>query len=170
MTRSLFDTVYAPWHWLGFRRHPITVGIVSLAVFAGVAVGFAYLAGEGKVLDRLGTMNESWLAVCVLAEIVAYLGYVLAVHETARVDGGPKLGLRKSAHVVAAGFGAFFAATAAGGFEVDYWALRRAGATRRDALCRVLGLGTLEYAILAPAALGAALALLAAQDTRRIRR
>ena len=161
MTRLFMDRVYKPWHWLGFRRHPVTVGIASLAVFAGVAVGFAYLAGEGKVLDHIGTMNVPWLSVCVLAEIVAYLGYVLAVHETARVDGGPRLGLMKSAHVVAAGFGAFFAATAAGGFEVDYWALRRAGASRRDALCRVLGLGTLEYAILAPAALGAALALLA---------
>jgi len=60
---------------------------------------------------------------------------------------------RHAATVVAAGFGAFFSASAAGGFKVDYWALRHAGASRRDALTRVLGLGTLEYAVLAPAAM-----------------
>ncbi|MBV8394672.1 MAG: flippase-like domain-containing protein, partial [Actinobacteria bacterium] len=63
-------------------------------------------------------------------------------------------------NVVAAGFGAFFSASAAGGFEVDYWALRHAGLTRREALKRVLGLGTLEYAILAPAAMFSAIAIL----------
>jgi uncharacterized membrane protein YbhN (UPF0104 family) len=62
--------------------------------------------------------------------------------------------------VVAAGFGAFFAASASGGFKVDYLALRNAGAMRKDALARVLGLGMLEYAVLAPAALGAALFLI----------
>jgi uncharacterized membrane protein YbhN (UPF0104 family) len=149
------------WRWLGMRRHPFLILLASVGVAGGTAVLLGEVAGGNSVFRALGRINPIWLLVCVGAEILAYFGYVLALHETARVDDGPRLGLGQAARVVAAGFGAFFAASAAGGFEVDYWALRRAGASRRDALCRVLGLGTLEYAVLAPAALGSALALLA---------
>jgi uncharacterized membrane protein YbhN (UPF0104 family) len=150
------------WNWLGVRRHPFLVVLSSAAIGAGTAIGLGSLAGgSAKVFRALGDVNLPWFGACVAAEAVAYLGYVLALHETARVDEGPRLGLRHAMQVVAAGFGAFFAASAAGGFEVDYWAFRRAGASRREALRRVLGLGTLEYAVLAPAALGSALALLA---------
>jgi len=149
------------WEWLGGRRHPYLVILASVGIGAGTAVLLGWLAGRANVLHVLAAVNPIWFLVCVGAEIVAYLGYVLALHETARVDEGPRLGLAHAAQVVAAGFGAFFAASAAGGFEVDYWALRRAGVPRREALNRVMGLGTLEYVVLAPAALGAALALLA---------
>src|SRR5262249_7178178 len=54
-----------------------------------------------------------------------------------------------------------YAAThSSGGFAVDYWALRQSGLPRREAIRRVLGLGALEYAILAPAALISALVLI----------
>jgi uncharacterized membrane protein YbhN (UPF0104 family) len=76
------------------------------------------------------------------------------------VDGGPQLGLRQASKIVAAGFGAFFAASASGGFKVDYLALRNAGARRKEALARVLGLGMLEYAVLAPVTCAAACVLL----------
>jgi uncharacterized membrane protein YbhN (UPF0104 family) len=150
------------WNWLGVRRHPILVVLFSAGVGAATAIALGSLAGGSRtVFHVLGDVNPAWFGVCVAAEAVAYFGYVLALHETARIDDGPRLGLRHAMEVVAAGFGAFFAASAAGGFEVDYWALRRAGASRREAIRRVMGLGTLEYAVLAPAALGSALALLA---------
>jgi uncharacterized membrane protein YbhN (UPF0104 family) len=148
------------WGWLGFRRHPYLVLLVSAGIGTGTAILLGRLAGENKVFRVLSDVNPIWFAVCIGAECVAYAGYVLALHETARVDEGPQLGLGHAARVVVAGFGAFFAASPAGGFEVDYWALRRAGAPRGDALARVMGLGTLEYAVLAPAALGASLTLL----------
>jgi uncharacterized membrane protein YbhN (UPF0104 family) len=78
----------------------------------------------------------------------------------ARVDDGPRLSFSLTTRTVVAGFGVFAATHAAGGFAVDYWALRRAGLTRRDAISRVLGLGALEYAVLAPAALISAIFLL----------
>src|SRR5437868_1725022 len=58
------------------------------------------------------------------------------------------------------GFGVFAAARTSGGFAVDYWALRTAGEDREGAVARVLALGALEYAVLAPAALCAAIAIL----------
>jgi uncharacterized membrane protein YbhN (UPF0104 family) len=85
---------------------------------------------------------------------------VVALRNVARVDGGPRLSFALTARTVLAGFGVYAAAHAAGGFAVDYWALRRAGLKRDEAIARVAGLGALEYAVLAPAALGAALALI----------
>jgi uncharacterized membrane protein YbhN (UPF0104 family) len=71
----------------------------------------------------------------------------------ARVDGGAEMSVKLSAEAVVGGFGVFAATRASGGFAVDYWAFRRTGAPRREAITRVLGLGFLEYSILSIAAL-----------------
>jgi uncharacterized membrane protein YbhN (UPF0104 family) len=65
-----------------------------------------------------------------------------------------------SMRTVVAGFGVFAATHAAGGFSVDYWTFRRSGLRRREAVARVLALGALEYAVLAPAALVCAVVVL----------
>jgi uncharacterized membrane protein YbhN (UPF0104 family) len=132
----------------------------SVAAVFLVALFLGDVAGHAPILETARHVRPEWFALCLVAQAVAYLGYVFALRETARVDGGPALAFRHAASVVAAGFGAFFSASAAGGFEVDYWALRHAGASRREALRRVLGLGTLEYAVLAPAAMFSAIAIL----------
>src|SRR5581483_12514262 len=59
----------------------------------------------------------------------------------------------KAAALVASGFGVF---VHGGGFALDREALKRAGLSERESRKRVLGLGALEYAVLAPAALVAA--------------
>jgi uncharacterized membrane protein YbhN (UPF0104 family) len=135
------------------------VVFVSIGIAFGVGFALALGAGLVRVLHRLEHMHPVWLLVCLGAEVLAYVGYVFALRETARVDGGPELGYRQTFRIVAAGFGAFFAASASGGFEIDYLAIRHAGATRREAVARVLGLTTLEYVVLAPAAMVAALIL-----------
>ena len=56
--------------------------------------------------------------------------------------------------MVATGFGVFLQG---GGFALDREALKRSGLDEREARARVLGLGALEYSILAPVALVAAL-------------
>jgi uncharacterized membrane protein YbhN (UPF0104 family) len=146
---------------LSVRRHPIAVVTGSVAVVFLVAFLLGDVAGHAPLLATARHVQPEWFVLCLAAQAVAYLGYVFALRETARVDDGPRLDFRHAANVVAAGFGAFFSASAAGGFEVDYWALRHAGVSRREALKRVLGLGTLEYAVLAPAAMFSAIAILA---------
>ena len=85
--------------------------------------------------------------------LLAYAGYTAAYREVARVEGGAELEVPKAAALVAAGFGVF---VHGGGFALDRMALRRAGLSEEDARRRVLGLGTLEYAVLAPGTLAAA--------------
>ena len=132
-------------------------GAAALALAA--AIGLADMAGYDRLVHVLERMNPPLLAACFGGQVVAYLGYVLAVRDMARVEEGPRLSLSLTTRTVVAGFGVFAATHSAGGFAVDYWALRRAGLRREEAIARVLGLGALEYLVLAPAALISALYL-----------
>ena len=117
-------------------------------------------AGLQRVAHVSSRLDAHWLLICLGAEVVGYIGYVLALRNVARLDGGPRLSFGLTARTVLGGFGVYAAAHAAGGFAVDYWALRRAGLRRDQAIARVAGLGALEYAVLAPVTLVCALVLL----------
>jgi uncharacterized membrane protein YbhN (UPF0104 family) len=136
----------------------LTLLVLVAAVLAAAAlVGLAWSIGFGRVLHGLVHPNWGWLAVAVAGEVVAYLGYTLAYREVARVEGGAELEVPKAAALVACGFGVF---VHGGGFALDRAALRQVGLSESDARRRVLGLGALEYAILAPATLVAAVLVL----------
>lgn len=126
----------------------------------GAVALLADLAG-GERLDRAArNLHPGWLGLCLGGELLAYAGYVLAIRDTAKVDNGPTLTFGRSLQTVVAGFGVFAATRTSGGFAADYWVLRSAGENRDGAVARVLALGALEYAILAPAALCSAIAIL----------
>ena len=145
-------------HDLELRNFLILLIAGALALAA--AMGLADMAGYGRLVDAVQDVVPTWFAVCFGGQVLAYLGYVLAVRDIARVDGGPLLSFRLSMRTVVAGFGVFAATHAAGGFAVDYWTFRRSGLRRPEAVARVLALGALEYAVLAPAALVCAVLLL----------
>ena len=141
--------------WRGRQRF-FFILLCAIAAY-DVGVWVSGMAGHARVLDVLFAVNPVWFAVSFAAQTVAYIAYAFALQGTARVDDGPRLSFRQAIRVVAAGFGAYFARSVKGGFELDYRALRGAGARRQEAMARVVGLGMLEYAMLAPAALGAAM-------------
>jgi uncharacterized membrane protein YbhN (UPF0104 family) len=143
--------------------NPFQPGRLTLlvALAAGLAasalVGLAWTVGFGRVLHALVHPHWLWLGVAVAGEVVAYLGYTAAYREVARADRGAELEVPKAAALVAVGFGAF---VHSGGFALDREALRRAGLSADEARRRVLGLSMLEYAVLAPSALVAAVLVL----------
>jgi len=147
--------------WTHYRRsltqNAFVLTLAGALAFGG-AVGVAWAAGFRAVGHLFFHPPDLiWLAVALAGLIPAYAGYIVAHRAVSRVEGGPDLDWGETAAVVAAGFGAF---AVRGGFAVDVDALHRAGATRREARVRALGLGAVEYAILAPAACGAAIFLL----------
>ncbi len=142
------------------ERRNFLILLVAGALALTAAMGLADMAGYSRLVDAVQDVVPTWFAVCFGGQVIAYLGYVLAVRDIARVDGGPLLSFRLSMRTVVAGFGVFAATHAAGGFSVDYWTFRRSGLRRSAALARVLALGALEYAVLAPAALVCAVVLL----------
>jgi uncharacterized membrane protein YbhN (UPF0104 family) len=103
-------------------------------------------------------VHPEWLVVCGGTELLTIPAYVLAYRGVASVQDGPTLGFRLALRVVAAGFGPF---AASGGFALDKRALSALCEDERFATVRVLGLGALEWAILAPAASLCAVVLLA---------
>ncbi|MFL5944282.1 MAG: YbhN family protein [Gaiellaceae bacterium] len=142
-------------------QHALLV-LISAALALAAVVGIAWAAGFGRVWQELQQFNPIWLPVAFGMEVAAYFGYVVAYREVARVRGGPRLGIGRAGAIVAAGFGVF---VIRGGFVVDRHALEDAGLDPREARARVIGLGVLEYAVLAPAAALAAVIILARGST-----
>jgi uncharacterized membrane protein YbhN (UPF0104 family) len=142
-------------------QHALLVA-VGAALALGALVGVAWAAGFDEVIERARHVNGIWLPVALGFEIAAYLGYIVAYRELVRVEGGPTIGMGRALAIVAAGFGIF---VIRGGFVVDRLALEGAGMPERQARVRVLGLGALEYVVLAPAAAVAAMILVARGDS-----
>jgi uncharacterized membrane protein YbhN (UPF0104 family) len=145
------------------RADRLTAFLVVAVVLAGGALfGVAWAAGFHDVLTGLAHPGWSWLGLAVAGEVVAYLGYTAAYREVARAEEGAELQVPQAAALVATGFGAF---VHGGGFALDREALRHAGLSEVEARRRVLGLGALEYAVLAPVTAAAALVVLLRDQT-----
>jgi uncharacterized membrane protein YbhN (UPF0104 family) len=136
------------------RARLLLLVAVAAVLATGASVGIAWVAGFHEVWNSLIYPHWIWFPIAFGAQVVAYVGYTFAYREIARAERGPDLELTKAAALVAAGFGVF---VAAGGFALDAQALQRAGLTKSEARARVLGLGVLEYVVLAPATAIAAL-------------
>jgi uncharacterized membrane protein YbhN (UPF0104 family) len=138
-----------------YKAHRLAFVVVAAGILAfGAFVGLSWWAGFDAVYHRLIHVHWWWALVALGAEIVSYLGYIVAYREVARAEKGTELDLTSTAAAVATGFGVF---VASGGFALDEAVLRSAGVSAREARARVLGLGALEYVVLAPAAMGAAI-------------
>jgi uncharacterized membrane protein YbhN (UPF0104 family) len=139
------------------RAEGLVFVVGSSVIALGTLLAIAWAAGFGHVAARLHAVQPIWFLVALGAQAVAYVGYVLSYREVSRVDDGPDMPVRDALAAVTAGFGAF---VAQGGFAVDLHAFRDTGISDREARVRVLGLGALEYALLAPAACITAIVLL----------
>jgi len=133
--------------------------VAASALALATLFALSEVAGFDNVWDRMQRVNYIWFLVAFGAEIVAYLGYVIGYREISRVDEGPQMDHGRAAAAVAAGFGPF---VTGGGFALDLHAFKLTGISDREARVRVLGLGALEYATLAPAACIASILLLTA--------
>lgn len=142
------------------RRALVTVGVALV-----LALGTFTLIGRAAEFDELSEAvrkaNKAWFPLGLAGLLLAYAGYVMAYRDVARSNGGPRFRLWTVARVVAIGFGANLVGSAAAGLAVDFWALRRAGVALHEAARRVLGLNTLEWAVLGLFATGAACVVLA---------
>ena len=139
------------------HRQPALFTLVAILMAVGALVGVSSVAGFDSVEHVFTRMHLDWLAACAVTQVVAYAGYVAAYRSVARMQQGPRLGLSLTTLLVVAGFGGF---AVGGGFAIDRRALHVVCRNRRDAVVRVIGLGIVEYAILAPVAAAAAVVLL----------
>ena len=101
--------------------------------------------------------DPAWLGLVAGAELLTYPAYMLAYRSIAQVHGHAPLALPIVARIVVAGFGPF---ALGGGFGIDKQALEAIHEDERSARVRVIALGTLEWAVLAPLTCVVAIVLL----------
>jgi uncharacterized membrane protein YbhN (UPF0104 family) len=152
MLKRLREWRPVAWVLAGETRRIVGAVLGAIVLFA---IAFSLLGRAAhfrELLHAARDANRVWLPLCLVGELLAYLGYILSYRDVAKADGGPVLGFWSIVRVVVIGFGAFFVGSAAGGLAVDYWALREAGASPHEATRRVLALNTLEWGVLAAGA------------------
>jgi uncharacterized membrane protein YbhN (UPF0104 family) len=145
------------------RDHPLATTAVAIAIAVGAVVAIAAAYGFGAFADAWSHLSPAWIVLCLAGQILGIPAYAMAYRALAHHEGGPALRKRLVLRIVVAGFGPF---TPRGGFALDKRALHAIEGDEEVATVRVLGLGALEWALLAPAACLTAIALLAAGDPR----
>jgi uncharacterized membrane protein YbhN (UPF0104 family) len=141
------------------ERRPIALSVLALLIATAASWLMANVAGYAAVEAVLRRFKPQWLALALGARVAAYAGYTLAHGST--LEGSSRSAIPAGTRLKLVAFGSS-ATSLGGGFSVDRKAIRRAGATPREATIRVLSLGALEWATLAPAAWICALTLLGA--------
>jgi Mg2+-importing ATPase len=124
----------------------VVIGVaITVALVAGVVGLIGHVAEFSRIRDALDRVELMWLLPAVGGRIAGYAGYVMAYRDVAAMRRGPILSAWTATRIVALGFGALVAASAAGAIGVHWWALHRAGCAGRSALRRVLGFNTLQW-------------------------
>jgi uncharacterized membrane protein YbhN (UPF0104 family) len=139
------------------RISPVVGSVVATAIATIAVLVLARATGVNKVGRAFSDVQPAWIALIAVAEILAYPAYMIAYRSIASVHGHAPLALPFVARVVIAGFGPF---ALSGGFGFDKRALEALHEDERSARVRVLALGALEWAVLAPTACAVSIVLL----------
>jgi uncharacterized membrane protein YbhN (UPF0104 family) len=145
------------------HAHPVRVTLAAFGLAAAAVVAIAGAYGFGAFARAWSSLDFVWLALAVGAEFLAVPAYMLCYRALVRVNDGPRLRPPLVARVVMGGFGPF---AVRGGFVLDKRALHAIEGDEETARVRVLGLGALEWVLLAPVACFSAIALLITGDPR----
>jgi uncharacterized membrane protein YbhN (UPF0104 family) len=145
------------------RAHPKAMTLLAfvLAAVAVLAIAAAYgFGGFGRAWSHV---HGWWILLALAGTQLAMPAYAIAYRALIYFGGSVRLTLSLALRLVGFGFGPFLPG---GGFAADQRALRALHGDERSASVTVLGLGALEWALLAPAAWLAALLLLVTGDHR----
>ncbi len=145
------------------RAHPTAATVFAFAVAAVAVVAIAAGYGFAHFGHAFTHLSWGWLVLAAGGALMAMGAYAIAYRTLVRFEDGPQLPPGLLLRMVIVGFGPF---VAAGGFAMDKRALQKLDGEPPDPTVRVLGLGAIEWAVLAPVAWGAAVALLASGDAR----
>jgi uncharacterized membrane protein YbhN (UPF0104 family) len=137
---------------------PILALALATAIAGLAVIGLAHLTGADAIGRAFGDLDPGWLGLVAGASLLTYPAYILAYRSLAAVHGHQPLSLPLVSRIVVAGFGPF---ALAGGFGIDKRVLEAIHSDERSARVRVMALGTLEWAVLAPVACVTSIVLLA---------
>lgn len=145
------------------RAHPVQMTLLAFAIAAGTIVVIAVVSGTRAFGHAWTHLHPLWIVLTICGELLAIPAYIVLYRTVAEMEDGPELPPALLTRLVIAGFGPF---APDGGFALDKRALQALAQDEDFATVRVLGLGALEWALLAPAACVTAIVLLATGDPR----
>lgn len=145
------------------RSHPVLMTALAFALAAAAVAAVAIINGFAAFRHAWTDLHVGWLALVFGAEVLAIPAYAGLYRRVAELEGGPRTPFPLVLRLVMAGFGPF---APDGGFALDKRALQGLEKDEQSATVRVLGLGALEWAVLAPATWVAAVVLLVTGDPR----
>jgi uncharacterized protein (TIRG00374 family) len=129
------------------RRRLIQTAVVVVALLVGIYFIFPRLVGLSNALGKLDDADPLWIAIAIGFNIVAF-GTYIALFKA--VVGGDALRFTwlETYEINMAGLAAtlLFSAAGAGGIVLTFWALRKAGMARHEAVRRMVAFLTLHYA------------------------
>jgi uncharacterized membrane protein YbhN (UPF0104 family) len=137
--------------------------MLAFAVAALAVLAIAAASGFAQFGHAFSRPSSGWLALAAAGALMGVVAYAMAYRTLVRFEEGPRLPFSLVLQMVIVGFGPF---VPAGGFAMDKRALQRLDDEPPDPTVRVLGLGAIEWAILAPVAWASAVALLVTGDSR----
>ncbi len=122
--------------------------VIVVVLLAGIYVVVPTVVGLDDAVALLGQAQRSWIAVALLATVVAFASYV-ALFRGVVGENVLHLEWRESYQITMAGLAAtrLFSAGGAGGIVLTYWALRKAGMGRAESARRMVSFLVLLYAI-----------------------
>ncbi len=135
--------------------------MVATVIAAFAVVVIAHVTGADAIGHAFDDVRLPWLGLVAGAEILTYPAYMAAYRSIACIHGHAPMNLPVVARLVVAGFGPF---SLSGGFGIDKQALQAIDEDERSARIRVMALGTLEWAVLAPNACVVAIVLLITKE------
>jgi uncharacterized membrane protein YbhN (UPF0104 family) len=145
------------------RDHPVLMTVVAFVLAIAAIAAVAIINGFAEFRHAWSDLHVGWLGLVVVAEVLAIPAYAVLYRKVTELEGGPRTSFPLLLRLVMAGFGPF---APDGGFALDKRALHALEEDEHSATIRVLGLGALEWALLAPATWVAAVVLLATGDPR----
>ncbi len=130
------------------RRMALSI-VVALAVGFIVVLAIGRVAGFADLTDTLRGASWQWLVLCAVGQLAVFAGYAGVFRAAVAFPSGPAVRTAESVRVVIASFGLtqIVATGGAAGLAFTYWALRRIGLERAEALVRLIGLNTAVYLV-----------------------
>src|SRR3954452_2794387 len=135
------------------RRRIAGLALAVVLLVVAIYVILPKVVGLNNVIGRLSDATWYWVVIAAAFKALSFGAYsvlfrgVLGGRDEDLVH--ERLDLSTSFHITMAGFVAttIFSAGGAGGIALTYWALRKAGMSRRRAACRIVAFLVLLYSV-----------------------
>jgi uncharacterized protein (TIRG00374 family) len=135
------------------RRRIVTLFIAVALMIVAIYVVFPKVIGLNGTFDQFGDAKWYWILIAFCMPVLYYSAYAVLVHsvfgQRGPDDFRKRIDMRASAEITLAALAAsaLFSAGGAGGMALTYWALRKAGMSRRRAVCRMIAFLAILYSV-----------------------